>query len=153
MLTSSTSMSNSRKTYFMLNFFKNTYSCGNILQIFFYFTHNIKKWGFDIHFNIKIPSTAPPPQPLPVPLGFTSISDTWRGQKSRGHVVLSLAQHQSAFRSVSDAWQSRVGGGGSGSSVGSHFYLFLSGLMALHHSGKIPETVELYYTLNNCYWR
>ncbi len=47
-------------------FFLNTYSCRNVVQIFFYFTHNIKKWGFDIHFNIKSPSTAPPPlSPFP----------------------------------------------------------------------------------------
>ncbi len=48
-LTSQTLMSNCRKP--LVYFLRNTYSCKNILQIFFNFIVDIKKCFFDVHFN------------------------------------------------------------------------------------------------------
>jgi hypothetical protein len=48
------------------------------LQIFLYFTHNIKKWHFDIHFDdimLKVQLGCHHTAPSPILLNFTVVSD------------------------------------------------------------------------------
>jgi hypothetical protein len=78
--------------------------------------------------------------PLPFPLGFTD-----EGRRSPRHaLVRSTVERQSTFQSVSGPrlhTLERAGVAGFQSGP-----LFLSGQLAPHHSGQIPETVALYDT-------
>ncbi len=128
----------------------NTYSCRNVLLIFFHLLDNFKKWHFDVHFN-DITSKVQPlryPPPPPLLLGFTVISDHPRagevpnscGMQSGGVPVRIPISFQS---------QAVQSAGGGGFSVRNTFLLFLSELMVPQHSSQSPETRALCYTPTN----
>jgi hypothetical protein len=82
---------------------KNTYFCRNILQIFLYFIHNVKKLCFDVHFyyitSKALPwlhSTTPPPPWL----GFTAVLDHPKVGERQLTMACSPVQCRLGFRSV-----------------------------------------------------
>ncbi len=131
----------------ILHFFKYLF-LEKVFKIFFYFIHKVKIWCFDLHLSIYHQSPAVT-TPLPLLLGFAAAPDhpkagellTHCGLKSGAVTVKTPVPHHTEYTE------------GGGSSVGSALQLFLSGLMAQHSSGQIPETIELFYTPSTYWWR
>jgi hypothetical protein len=129
-------------------FFLNTCSCRNILQIFFFTSYTMSKnWCIDVHFkNITskfqlrhYPSAIPsaqfyccfrPPKGRRSPVGLWSAVRCSASQNSNQFSVLGRAEY----------------GWWAGSQLCLLFLFFLSGLMAPHSYGQVPETIALYYT-------
>ncbi len=109
------------------------------------FWHDLKKWRFDINFDV-FSSEVGPRRPLPNPpllLGFTAITDHLRpGEVLPG----SGPQYSAAPVKNSNHFPvaGRVECGGGGFSVGRALSLFLNGQQAPHQSGELSETGGLY---------
>jgi hypothetical protein len=92
-------------------FFKNTYFCRNVFRIILNFWHDLKKLGFDVHFDVCIfirsPAEAPSCLPPLLPPSFTIFIDHLR-EKSCRAVVRSPARRQSGYWSVSSPGPRRV---------------------------------------------
>jgi hypothetical protein len=70
--------SNSRENSYVSDLKQNTLLGRNILKIFLSFWHDIKKWQFDIHFDLfssEVRQQRHSANPPPFPLGFTAIID------------------------------------------------------------------------------
>ncbi len=96
----------------MSDFFKLTYSCRNVLQIFLNFWHDVKKWLFDVHFDFFLSEVGPRRHIADPPfrLVLLSIQITRGREKSRRAVVRSTMRRQSTFQSVSGRGPRRVRG-------------------------------------------
>jgi hypothetical protein len=106
-------MSNSGKNSYISDFLKLTYSCRKVLQIFLNFWHDIKKWRFDVHFDVVFFQKSGREDILPTApfhLVLLWIQTTWWREKSHRAVVRSAVRRQSTFQSVSGCGPRRVRG-------------------------------------------
>jgi hypothetical protein len=136
-----------------------TYSCRNALRIFLNFWHDIKKWCFDIHFDVFCQKSGCgdilPTPPPPFCLVLLSIQITRGWEKSHRAMVRSTVRRQSTFQSVSGPGPRRVRGvAGSQPGPLSLSFYFIAGAApfwadfrnrsALWHTTQIQGEVSLH---------
>ncbi len=102
-------------------------------------------WLIFVRSPVPAPPCRPPP---PLPLGFTAITDHPRAGEARpgygpksgvAPVWIPIGFRSRAVKSAGGGWFT----------VGPGLTLFLSGLLAPHRSGHVPETGSLYSTITH----